>query len=345
MQTIEKLLYNSKIGTPQHHKNLTLFPISLDYPRTPDYITLDKALNDKHIRITEISETGSVPELKLVNESTHRVLLLDGEELKGAKQNRVVNLSILVDAGQTLTLPVSCVEARRWSHNSREFSSSGNMHFAGGRAKKMENVTENMVTTRSRYSNQQEVWQEISEKSMRMRATSRTDAMEDVFRAYDNSVDEYTNTFEVGQEDCGAVFAIDGKIIGFDLFDSPDTYEKLLPKLVRSYALDALESQPCNENTVSTKDVEAFLRTIGDAQFRSEKAIGLGEDVRIVSDEVTGGGLLVDGELVHLTAFQNVVRSRRNFDDEDFYETPVQSDIESLEETMQHRPNQQCVPS
>ena len=64
----------------------------------PGYLLLDEAVRQGLARVTEVSAAGSVPELKLVNDADRPVLLLDGEELVGAKQNRIVNLSILVPA-------------------------------------------------------------------------------------------------------------------------------------------------------------------------------------------------------------------------------------------------------
>jgi len=70
-------------------------------------------------RITEVSDEGQVPELKIVAKGDKAVLLVDGEELVGAKQNRVLNLTILVPAPSTTTIPVSCVESGRWAPRSR----------------------------------------------------------------------------------------------------------------------------------------------------------------------------------------------------------------------------------
>jgi hypothetical protein len=106
--------YTSNLkGTPTEYRNLTIFPLIDESGKEPDYLTLDEALAQKCAKITELSESGSVPELRFVNESDKRVLLLDGEELVGAKQNRILNLRILVPAGKTLVIPVSCVEAGR----------------------------------------------------------------------------------------------------------------------------------------------------------------------------------------------------------------------------------------
>ena len=39
------------------------------------------------------------------------------------------------------------------------------------------------------------------------------------------------------------MFLVAGCLAGLELFDAPSTWRKLLPKLVRSYALDAIDRQ------------------------------------------------------------------------------------------------------
>jgi hypothetical protein len=50
-------------------------------------------------------------------------LLLDGEQLVGAKQNRIPNMIVLVAAQTEVTIPVSCVEQGRWGYQARHRSS------------------------------------------------------------------------------------------------------------------------------------------------------------------------------------------------------------------------------
>src|SRR4051812_29626447 len=91
------------------------------------YQTLDEALAAGTLEVTELTEGGSVPLLKVVNRGTEPVFLMAGEQLVGAKQNRILNTSLLVPAGSELTVPVSCVEAGRWGYRSAKFGSGGNM--------------------------------------------------------------------------------------------------------------------------------------------------------------------------------------------------------------------------
>src|SRR5207247_10554658 len=79
------------------------------------------------VTVGEVSQEGSVPELVVENKSHRRVLFLEGEQLLGAKQNRILNTSVLVPGGATLRIPVSCVEQGRWSRAHASFGAGKNI--------------------------------------------------------------------------------------------------------------------------------------------------------------------------------------------------------------------------
>ena len=82
---------------PIEAKGLQVFPLRAPRAQTAlDYLTLDDALRDGVVEVTEISEGGSVPTLKVSNSGERRVFLMAGEQLAGAKQNRVLNASMMV---------------------------------------------------------------------------------------------------------------------------------------------------------------------------------------------------------------------------------------------------------
>ena len=113
MSAVAECLFKAELGEPQSYRNLSLFPLLADGIAEPDYLLLDEALERGCARVSEVSEQGSVPELRFVNECDRSVLLIDGEELVGAKQNRILNLSILVPAHKTIVVPVSCHRGSR----------------------------------------------------------------------------------------------------------------------------------------------------------------------------------------------------------------------------------------
>src|SRR5262245_42912784 len=77
------------------------------------------------VEVSEVSAAGSVPNLRVKNGLEDRVLLLDGQELRGAKQNRILNTDVLIAAGSEITIPVSCVERGRWAWAGKHFMPAG----------------------------------------------------------------------------------------------------------------------------------------------------------------------------------------------------------------------------
>jgi hypothetical protein len=302
MDAIIAALDHLEIGMPITAANLTMYPLLMPEESAPAYLTLDEALAAGLASVTEVSEAGSVPELLVKNLAKMPVLILDGEELVGAKQNRIVNLTILVAAEQTLHIPVSCVEAGRWVRRSREFASAGRAHYASGRARKLEQVSFAMRESGSRMADQGAVWQDIDEKASRLMAESPTGAAAAMYEGNRSTLDEFMETLEATPRQSGAVFTINGVVAGVDMFDSPATWRKSMRKLVQSYGLDALDhaGAPVSDAKPQPK---RFLSTLKKATRERFPAIGLGEDVRISGSTIAGGGLVVDGKVIHLVAF------------------------------------------
>ncbi len=203
-KTIEGALSNVQLGAETTFGNMTIFPLLDGDNGSADYLTLDDAVARGLVQITEVSVQGSVPDLKLNNESDEPVLLLDGEELIGAKQNRILNLTILAPANRTIVIPVSCVEAGRWSPRSAQFTTSSQAHFARGRAKKMAQVSDSLRASGERRSDQQAVWEEIGAKAACLKVQSPTSAMLDIYETYTKRIDEYAGAFTAVDRQVGA---------------------------------------------------------------------------------------------------------------------------------------------
>src|ERR1700690_3617961 len=114
-----------RVGNPICHESLTVFPLFTEPNGQVEYLLFDEALQAGVVTVQEVSEGGSVPDLLVENSGDMRVLFLEGEELVGAKQNRVLNTSVLLPAKSKTKIPVSCVEKGRWAYKSRHFSSGG----------------------------------------------------------------------------------------------------------------------------------------------------------------------------------------------------------------------------
>jgi hypothetical protein len=304
MINISDELARVELGEPLHFRNLTMFPLLRNdpAPNKPDYLLAEDAIAHGLARITELSDGGSVPELLFENRADLPVLLLDGEELAGAKQNRVLNLTILAPAGRTIVIPVSCVEAGRWHVTTDEFTPAPQMMFARARAAKTSQVSISMQVCGAPLSDQSEVWNQIACKADRMSAASPTRRMSAIFERHAASVEEYVRAFPFQQKQAGAIFAINGETTGLDLFDRANTMEQILPKLLRSYALDAIDAGGISGCTLAT--AQAFLSRLSDTQATATPAAGLGKDVRLAGKQMSGAALWALDRYIHIYAFE-----------------------------------------
>jgi hypothetical protein len=308
MNRVHETLQGLHLGDEIVFEGLTVFPLVSENGNSPDYLTLDQALERGTGRVTEVSEGGSVPELRFLNEGEQPVLLVDGEELVGAKQNRTLNHTILVAAKSSVVIPVTCVEQGRWSYRSTEFASAKRSHFARARAAKAAQVSESLRASGSRHADQGQVWEAIEAKMESFAASSPTRAMGDLYEQQQQGIEAYAAALPTVEGQVGAAFAGNGEISGVDLFDCPSTLRALWPKLVSSYALDAIEakgrpveaSAPVSPREAATQ----FLDRVGKAAVETFPALGLGEDLRLRAPGVAGGALHVKDRVVHLSAFR-----------------------------------------
>lgn len=303
MGIIDTNLNALTIGEGVSFGSLTMIPLLFSTQTEPSYLTLDDALKSKLCRVKEVSEGGAVPELRFENIGNRPVFLLDGEELIGAKQNRIINLSILAPADAALDIPVSCVEQGRWRYNGREFDTSPRAQYAASRAKKARSVSRSMKYERNYRSDQSEVWDEISAKAERMSVASETDSMSDIYEASQSELDKCVKALPPKPTQVGAVFFIGDQIAGVDIFGSDKVLRKLLPKLVRSYALDAIEIKTELRTKTGSKRAKAFLDLLAEGATAEQPALGLGVDYRFEGEVVAGGALMVEEGLIHLAAF------------------------------------------
>jgi hypothetical protein len=306
---VRNALDGLRVGPRTTFKKLTVFPLLKPAAGTPAYLTLAEAIAEGLLRVTEVSHGGSVPALHVINTSDRPVFVLDGEELIGAKQNRVVNLDILVPAKTELNIPVSCVEAGRWSYRSPEFSSSPQAMYASGRAGNLSRVSASLRGG-ARSGDQHAVWAGIEEQAMLMAVSSPTGAMSDMYDQYAKSIDEYVAAFQASDDQVGALFAIGPRICGFELFDAPATMRAYLEKLVRSYALDALGMQDVADEPPAAESAEQLLASAARAASETYPALGLGVDVRVHEEKVVGAGLHWQEHMVHLNAFTDATAHR-----------------------------------
>jgi hypothetical protein len=303
-ETITGYLDQIKIGPKQSCKNLTLFPVLSTYSLPLEYLLLDEALPEGLIEVVEVDKGGSVPDLKVINKSPKMVLILDGEELVGAKQNRIVNTTILIQGNTTIVIPVSCVEQGRWFYDSPRFSSQERVMSPSLRAMKSEQVHSSIKSSGEYRSNQGAIWNEIANKASRRGAASPSMAMSHIYEKDMPSIQKYMKHFKLIDCQMGEFFMINGKVVGMECFGKAESFSKIFKKLVESYALDAIDwfDSEKEEKTVKS-EVTKFIETSRAAEVESHPAVGMGVDLRMNSKNITGFALSYDDRILHLSIF------------------------------------------
>ncbi|MBE3587293.1 MAG: hypothetical protein IMW93_01830 [Thermoanaerobacteraceae bacterium] len=303
MTVLVNFLHTLRVGEPQAFENLTVFPLTGTQFQQPGYLLLDEALAHGLIEVREVSEAGSVNEVLVINKSDLPVLLMDGEILTGAKQNRVVNASVLVGPRAELEIPVSCVEQGRWRYVAEKFTDSRRFSYARLRAQKSAQVAESLHAFRAFSANQSAIWDEVERKQRKMGAESPTGAVNRVYESHEEKLKKYCAAFSPLEGQVGAAVFINGCFVCLDAFDSPATLRKLHTKMLESYALDALEQAGLDRKEPENSAAEQLLEKIAAARVARYPSVGLGEDLRIKAKELVGSCLALDGRVIHLAIF------------------------------------------
>lgn len=242
MEAVQSFLNAAKLARKQSFKNLTMFPLLAPDGTKPDYLTLEQALERGFVQITEMDQASSVPELRLINKGVKKVLIVEGEELVGAKQNRIVNATFLISGKTEVVIPVSCVEQGRWHHDSDAFEYGDIMMHASLRRRHQADVKFSLKRGQGYRSNQGRIWEDISGKLDRMNVSAPTAAMADAYESYEGKLSDFLQAFGLIEWQVGAIFAMDSQILGMECFGYSDTFSRFFNKLVKSYALDALDN-------------------------------------------------------------------------------------------------------
>jgi hypothetical protein len=301
---INEYLRKAKVGSKQSYKNLAIYPLLYTYSIVLDYILLDEALKEALIDVVEVDEAADVPNLKFINKSERMVLILDGEELVGAKQNRIVNTTILIPGNATVVIPVSCVEQGRWHYDAPQFRSEERLMAAGMRAKKVRKVSLSLKQDLGFRADQGEIWDGIAQIAQRRDAVSPSMAMSEIYEKDRSSIEEYMRKFKLIDSQVGAVFMINGKVVGLDSLGKPGSFSKIFNKLVESYALDAIDwFDSKKEHKALRSDVTKFLKASQKPSVETHEGVGLGTDCRLESDKVIGFALAMDEQILHLSVF------------------------------------------
>jgi hypothetical protein len=229
---------------------------------------------------------AEVNRLVLVNNSKRPLLLLAGEIVTGGKQDRVIGKDRIVPAeSDPVDLSVFCVEPGRWVASSDHFATSAATYgagSAGGMAPSASGTLMAQPSVRAKAmgdKDQNQVWAEVRKQQQTMTESLMVESAAGIqdtssyARVMENKdvkekVDEVAKPIEHDYQSLiqqlrdrkavGVVAAVNGRIVWADIFASPELLEKYWPKLVRSYASEAVVTRAKGAEA-SIVQAEAFL--------------------------------------------------------------------------------------
>jgi ARG/rhodanese/phosphatase superfamily protein len=309
---------------PIRSGNLTVFPVAAGKSYdTAEFLTLDEGLRSGDVVVTEAGQArglirrrptdssvirpiggADVNRLVLVNNSKRPLLLLAGEIVTGGKQDRVIGKDRIVPAeSDPVDLSVFCVEPGRWiaANGKGNFTVGGGI---GGGVFASPAVRASAMDAK----NQQQVWDNVgrSKQAMEMVVTGKNAAEvrsttsyaqvmdnEEVQQKVDSVAEPVQHNYDSvihqlrDKKAVGVVVAVNGDIVWADIFASTQLLQKYWPKLVRSYAAEAVVTR-AKGGEANPKDAQNFLDDLEGRHETAETEPGLYRQT-----EITGSGFKV----------------------------------------------------
>lgn len=217
------------------------------------FITTAPAIDSGALEIRELRSEGSVNTLLVINHSAHYYLMTDMDLLKGAKQNRVLNTSVLITPHSKQEVDVSCVERSRWSYNSPTFKAAPNILDTKMRAAKADSVKRDKKEMLSE--TQSKIWGMINEEMVSNNFISDTEDY-NTFLESKSERKDFAHTLLPGKN-CNGLAVFEGqKLVSFDIFGNRNAYQYYFDQLAGN-ALSLVDNDGVAE---AMKEAEAFYR-------------------------------------------------------------------------------------
>lgn len=313
ISNLEELNGNIELLTPQSYENITVVPIKTNSNTKLDLLTLKKGFELGLAEVKEC-EVSTVNTLIVKNNAVTPLILIDGEEVVGGDQNRLVNTTTIIAAKSNMKIPVSCTEKGRWAYKSEFKNSEYIANYKTRRAKE--------YASRSKSSFQNVIWSSINDLEVENSFASPTSAMQESYEQLRTNHNQIINEFAIVDGQNGVLIIIDGEIKGFEIFLNRDIYKAFHEKILKSYLIDTKI-----ENKTFTINIDAAREVISNtfnSTFEKRENYGLEESFEFENQEGLGKLYTFENEIVHLSYFKKM---EDEVNDELQENIPLETDI------------------
>ena len=292
---------------PQVHENLAIIPLKTEKSYI-DILTLKKGFE---LGLAEVKEcdNSQVNTLIVKNKAVTPLILIDGEEVVGGDQNRIVNATILIDAKSEMGIPVSCTEKGRWAYKSEFKQSNYIANYNTRRAKE--------YASRKQHHYQDVIWSSINDLENENAFASPTSAMEESYENLKIDHNKIIKEFEIVPGQNGVLIIVDGEIKGFELFLNSEIYKEFHEKILKSYLIDSkIENKTF---TINTDAAQTVINNALNSTFEKKKNNGVEEAFEFENDEGLGTLYTYKDQIIHLSYFKKL---------DDIIEDEINEDIQ-----------------
>lgn len=287
------------VGTGARRGSVTVLPVfaTTDLARA-DYDLGTDAVIAGQLEICELQTGAQVDHLLARNRGPRRVLLVEGDHLIGARQNRMLTSSVLVGASGKVNVPVSCVEQGRWEGPTSRFRADATSGSARLRQIAKLTVTQSLLANGRRAVDQSRIWRQIAQQQASLRVKSATSALSHTYAARAADITEIAGHLQYTPGAIGVALGVGAELVSIDLFDSPVTCERYWRRLVEGAALEGLGAAPRSAGLVSA-EVLRLLDELRAADWSRVAPVGDGEELRTSTPSAAASLLILDGRVVH----------------------------------------------
>lgn len=292
----------------QSNGEITIAQVIYNTKVIPDIISLHKAFVLGFVVVKELPRE-QVNSIEIENTSNKYIFILDGDILKGAKQNRVVNTSVLVAPKSKIILPVSCVEEGRWRFNSDKFRPSDEVAHKSIRYDKLKTISECRLKNDASFSaDQSSVWNKVMMCSEELSIKSPTGSHSDSFKHFKDEFDDLAKKFSRHSNANGLFVFVGGKLSICEIFNNSELLEDYFSKIIKSAAMDEkiknkqtrdLSEKPLNTKGVIEDTMKEFEKCSNHATVSN--GLGVGQETRLNNDDKSYYSLEHNNGIVHQT--------------------------------------------
>lgn len=305
-----------KYAKPLQYENITVIPLLIDNPESPRYVSGKKALKNGTLVIEEIDSDGEVSRLRATNKGNKPVMLISGEGLKGAKQDRIVNVTVIIAVNATVDIPVSCVERGRWSYEDNKAEEtkfkSSNIATQDIRFSIQSDINKDIVAGKESYESDQDlVWHKVSETAYDLCIDSETENLNEVYQANETDLDAIASEMKYVKNAIGMAIFSGRKKLSVDLFSQPGLMKDNWDDLIRSAVIEIKRTRkPKGKDKRSEKEfsteITAFFDKVFSETSEPEKNPGTGRYIVSRNNQLEAGTLVEGTKIAHLSGFYQI---------------------------------------